>query len=667
MRRIQVARILAALAIAAVALGVRADKPEKPPKGMGKYLIVLWDPGTPVPGKKDERIKKVPEPDIEKQGGRVLSKNANRRVVFLPYAAAKQLRRHEAVSYVQRIWTGEPFEEWNETDGEAALRAGGVSAEADPTFSWDKSYAYDADGNVTDIGDDEFAYDDMGRLVEATVNGAPETYAYDGFGNLTGIGTPSGGVAVPTDPASNRMIGETYDAAGNVTSRGERGTYTYDSLNMIVEYEALPNISRRRVLYDADDERIGTIIDSSLQRWTLRGLDGQILREFKGDSLGMGMVWSWEQDHVRGEGQLIGGELVTWGYYAGPSAFTYGGKRHYHLDPLGSVRVVTNQAGRAIAENDFFPFGASRTKQYQEQLNYGDPHADGMRFAGHWRDFMGHPDVEGNDYIDYMHARHYDPSLGRFLSPDPVLGNLLEPQSWNRYAYVLNNPMNFVDPSGLVERRPGEQIQDGDTCDGKIVDGWCTGETITVEADTFDFDEFLKHLSNFSAGFGDSLTFGLTGVVREKIAQGLFNTNTPVDPCSKMYAAGEYTEVGLELVATAGSSSMRVAASQASRRAVRSAARSAMRGTTREAGKVLHHANPLFGHPGGAATLFPTGGLPASIHSGAWNIRALTPAQHLAAHRYLRTLEKGASLAVNPGMTAARAGRNMAGQQQCGN
>lgn len=39
--------------------------------------------------------------------------------------------------------------------------------------------------------------------------------------------------------------------------------------------------------------------------------------------------------------------------------------------------------------------------------------------------------------------------FGRFLSVDPILGNLLQPQSWNRYAYVLNNPINRIDPSGM--------------------------------------------------------------------------------------------------------------------------------------------------------------------------------------------------------------------------
>jgi RHS repeat-associated protein len=49
---------------------------------------------------------------------------------------------------------------------------------------------------------------------------------------------------------------------------------------------------------------------------------------------------------------------------------------------------------------------------------------------------------------DYMHARYYSPNLGRFMSVDPVGGSVGSSQSWNRYTYVLNNPLAFNDPDG---------------------------------------------------------------------------------------------------------------------------------------------------------------------------------------------------------------------------
>jgi len=73
-----------------------------------------------------------------------------------------------------------------------------------------------------------------------------------------------------------------------------------------------------------------------------------------------------------------------------------------------------------------------------------------MRFAGHWRDYLGWLDVENTDYLDYMHARYYDPNNGRFLSVDPKSRRraLRTPQLYNRYSYALNNPVSNVDLDG---------------------------------------------------------------------------------------------------------------------------------------------------------------------------------------------------------------------------
>jgi RHS repeat-associated protein len=65
----------------------------------------------------------------------------------------------------------------------------------------------------------------------------------------------------------------------------------------------------------------------------------------------------------------------------------------------------------------------------------------------------------GQKTTDYMHARYYSPNLGRFVSVDPVGGDIGSSQSWNRYSYVLNNPMVLIDPTGeasfLVSRPLG--------------------------------------------------------------------------------------------------------------------------------------------------------------------------------------------------------------------
>jgi len=112
-----------------------------------------------------------------------------------------------------------------------------------------------------------------------------------------------------------------------------------------------------------------------------------------------------------------------------PSGTVY----YYFEDHLGTSRVMV-QAGQNTAcyEADFYPFGGERVITNTCSQNY--------KFTGKERD-----SETGNDYFG---ARFYASNLGRFLSTDvgpPIFGN---PQSWNRYAYVLNNPLRFIDPDG---------------------------------------------------------------------------------------------------------------------------------------------------------------------------------------------------------------------------
>lgn len=444
------------LVLAAVTVPAEATKPPKlpkPPAGQGMYMVVLWEPGTPVPDAPAERIERVPEPDIEKVGGRLLEKKNNTRVVFLPPQAAKQLQKHQAVAYVQRIWMGEALDDLDEASQVSTILR--VRNDSDPDLSWGpKTITYDRSGNIKQFGGDSYAYDSVGRLISSTVSGKTETYAYDTFGNLTAKTTNGNTVTIPVDPGSNHILGAEYDANGNQTTSGHR-VYTYDALNMITSTKVA---GTRRILYDANDERIGTLIDSTLSRWTLRDFEGQVVREYKGESYGMGMLWTWELDHFRGDGILLGGESQSWAYN-GQSSGTHkgGGLRHHHLDHLGSVRMVTNAAGRSLSQNDFYPFGTTITKMFQEPINWGDPHVDMMRFAGHWRDNLGYVGAESNDYLDYMHARYYDPVVGRFLSVDPNRRKALDlPMGWNGYTYVLNRPTVRVDPSGAVDCEPEE-------------------------------------------------------------------------------------------------------------------------------------------------------------------------------------------------------------------
>jgi len=434
----QLGKSLVFLLLLSSAINIHAANHGAPalPPGMGRYILVLKvvdeRPGTP---------KTITEPDVAKLGGTVLSKYDNRRVINLPPAAARNLRADKNVAYLQRVWMGEPLENWDERDLSSGSSLKGQSDDtAGANLTWSSGgYQYDPDGNIEAIGTDTYTYDTAARLVKAVVNGQTETYGYDSFGNLTQKALSGQSSTIPSiDSSSNRIIGASYDAAGNVTSNGSKITYEFDSVGAMSGMVTKLG-QHRRFIYTAEDERIGKEL-TTVVRWTIRDFNtGKVLREFQDAGLVSGDAWEWTEDYVYAGGTLVGAETEQ----------AWGGKRHFHLDHLGTVRMVTNDQHMRYSRNDFLPFGTEQTSSVQESTNFGYWRSDPMKFTSHEREFYGDLNVDNTDYLDYMHARYYNPNMGRFLSVDPVLGTPGNPQSWNRYAYVRNRPLTLTDPKGL--------------------------------------------------------------------------------------------------------------------------------------------------------------------------------------------------------------------------
>jgi RHS repeat-associated protein len=105
---------------------------------------------------------------------------------------------------------------------------------------------------------------------------------------------------------------------------------------------------------------------------------------------------------------------------------------YYGLDAIGSVRIVFDSSGTVLARLDYEPFG----REVSSSAN-----APAWKFAGLFRD--------GEAGLDHAGARSYQSRTGRFSTVDPVYAGLFEPQKWNRYAYALNSPLKYVDPTGL--------------------------------------------------------------------------------------------------------------------------------------------------------------------------------------------------------------------------
>jgi RHS repeat-associated protein len=111
---------------------------------------------------------------------------------------------------------------------------------------------------------------------------------------------------------------------------------------------------------------------------------------------------------------------------------------YYHTDAIGSVRMITDANGQVIARYDYLPFG-----EPWAPLSNGDV----RQFAGKERD--------AETGLDYFGARYYSSAIGRFTTSDQVLHfekAVLNPQLWNKYTYVSNNPLRKVDPDGRWER-----------------------------------------------------------------------------------------------------------------------------------------------------------------------------------------------------------------------
>src|SRR6056297_3758358 len=113
----------------------------------------------------------------------------------------------------------------------------------------------------------------------------------------------------------------------------------------------------------------------------------------------------------------------------------------YYADsaPLGSLTALINTETDSVTRYSYSAWGNPRDPQDWTQSYEGE------LFAG--RGYTGHEHLQAFDLIN-MNGRVYDPVLARFLSPDPFVQFPGIADGWNRYGYVMNNPLKFTDPSG---------------------------------------------------------------------------------------------------------------------------------------------------------------------------------------------------------------------------
>ena len=306
-----------------------------------------------------------------------------------------------------------------------------------------------------------FTYDAWFRLKAAqTINVNSNTagtwsltWGYDRLGNrkqqtLVNGNIPPPGIGQPSfaiDETTNRINGFGYDNAGNLTS-DPAFTYTYDGVNRMKQAQqiASPNTVTSSTYFGAS--RIKSIVSATTTRYVYSG--SKPIAEYVNGST------TPSKEYIYAGGQL----LAT---IAG-SATTY-----HHPDHL-SNRAETDAAGTPVRSFGHFPYG---------EVWYETGTTDPLKFTSYVRD-----SGTGQSGLDYAVFRFASSGLARFMSPDPLAGNILSPQSLNRYAYVTNDPVNMIDPLGLAGGNWKCRILNTGNCAGGNYAGWTSNATAGMGA-----------------------------------------------------------------------------------------------------------------------------------------------------------------------------------------
>jgi RHS repeat-associated protein len=254
-----------------------------------------------------------------------------------------------------------------------------------------------------------YGYDSLNRLTSASATASTlgpawsETYTYDGFGNLTDKNVTGGSAPslhVTVDSATNRFTGGgyTYDANGNTKTTGGM-TLAYDAANRVSA------VGNEGYLYGGDNLRMYKSKNGSEELHVYGAY---------GERLGVYSIQA-----------IPGGGPPTYYVTMASTALYFAGRLLTAQDRLGSIGT-------------YYPYGEEYTPTGQ----------DGDKYATYFGDAVSN--------LQYAKNRYYSSAMGRFLTPDPyrASGGPADPGSWNRYAYVGGDPVNFNDPAGLIKERP---------------------------------------------------------------------------------------------------------------------------------------------------------------------------------------------------------------------
>lgn len=297
----------------------------------------------------------------------------------------------------------------------------------------DETYGWFSDGALyskdhTRPGDtvnETYSYDAMSRLDTVTRNGVTEQYDYNVLGNMIakpGIagaysyaGTGNAGPHAVTQAGG---VSYGYDVRGNMTQRGSDNiAYTsYDK-----PYSISSSTGTETFTYGPDRSRFRHASGSTTTYYQTGSPYEEIFTTGNADSV---------KRHYIDGGLVLDLEGTTETY------------KYQIKDYKDSLLVVTDETGNALQYATFDAYG-ERTEGDNSIVTRG---------------FTDHEHLDSG--LIHMNGRVYDPVVGRFLSPDVLVQAPFNSQSYNRYSYVWNNPVSFVDPSGYLVQEGAEYTGD---------------------------------------------------------------------------------------------------------------------------------------------------------------------------------------------------------------
>src|SRR5690554_4587886 len=263
---------------------------------------------------------------------------------------------------------------------------------------------------------EEYAYDAAGNRVQERITlRMTETRNYSYYPNSSRLLT--NGVYGFVYDANGNLIrkGTSFTITGNgieLKEEGEYWEYRYDLLNRLTEVKK-NGATVARYRYDETDLRVkkesgnGTI-------YYVFNLEGQVLYEEENQGY-VEYIYLLGRHFVRVDGYRTATTEERTTYF-------------YHTDHLGSTILVTDEAGATVWSTEYTPFGSLTFEEGKLKK--------AVKFTG--------KDLDEDTGLYYFNARWYDQSIGRFISEDPIKDGL------NWYTYAANNPLRFVDPTGLT-------------------------------------------------------------------------------------------------------------------------------------------------------------------------------------------------------------------------